>query len=183
MTTGYIGTPSVSKSPSGAARSLMQTGGHAFAPPAFYEFCKREKRLCDSQSGAKIVDLTPSLERELKWVNLAVNRQIRQRDDREATGKDDDWRLPSSREGDCEDFVILKKKELLERGWPASALLITVARQRRNNEGHTVLTVRTSEGDLILDNLTGSVKVWSATPYRYFARQSQRETGKWERIS
>ena len=37
------------------------------------------------------------------------------------------------------------------RGWPESKLLITVVRDE-NNEGHAVLTVRTDEGDFILDN-------------------------------
>ncbi|MHC2540142.1 putative transglutaminase-like cysteine proteinase [Sinorhizobium meliloti] len=83
--------------------------------------------------------------------------------------------------GDCEDFAILKKRELLKRGWPASALLLTVARYR--GEGHTVLTVRTSEGDLVLDNRTNSVRDWSRTPYNYFARQSQSNGKRWELIA
>jgi predicted transglutaminase-like cysteine proteinase len=82
--------------------------------------------------------------------------------------------------GDCEDFAILKKHELLKRGWPASALLLTVARYR--GQGHTVLTVRTNEGDLVLDNLTSSIKDWSRTPYNYFARQSQADGRRWELI-
>ena len=82
--------------------------------------------------------------------------------------------------GDCEDFAILKKRELVRRGWPGSVLLITVARS--GGEGHTVLTVRTNQGDLILDNRTSAIKDWSRTPYRYFARQSQANGKNWERI-
>jgi predicted transglutaminase-like cysteine proteinase len=159
----------------------MAMGGSALAPPAFYEFCRREERLCDSRSGAKRVALSAALERELAQVNASVNRRIRQRPDLETTGKADDWRLPTTA-GDCEDFAILKKSELMARGWPASALLITVARHRHSEEGHTVLTVSTSKGDLILDNLDNRIRNWSATPYRYFARQSQHATGEWQRI-
>ncbi|TIP90705.1 MAG: hypothetical protein E5X60_27240, partial [Mesorhizobium sp.] len=64
--------------------------------------------------------------------------------------------------------------------WPASALLLTVA--TLGGAGHTVLTVRTSKGDLVLDNRTGAIRNWSRTSYRYFARQSQSENGKWTRI-
>jgi predicted transglutaminase-like cysteine proteinase len=42
--------------------------------------------------------------------------------------------------------------------------------------------VRTSEGDLVLDNLTNSVRDWSSTPYNYFARQKQGDGRRWERI-
>jgi predicted transglutaminase-like cysteine proteinase len=82
--------------------------------------------------------------------------------------------------GDCEDFAILKKRELMRRGWPSSALLLTVARS--GGEGHTVLTVRTNDGDLVLDNRTFAIKDWSRTPYKYFARQSQSNGKNWERI-
>jgi predicted transglutaminase-like cysteine proteinase len=95
------------------------------------------------------------------------------------TGKADEWDLPKDR-SDCEDFAILKKSELIRLGWPRSALLLTVA--RRGGEGHTVLTVRTSEGDLVLDNRTLAIRDWSRTPYRYFARQSQSNGKLWERI-
>lgn len=157
----------------------METKGQAFAPPAFASFCGREPGLCSTSGGKKVVALKPGLSDELQQVNRAVNARIKERSDMANVGKDDDWRVPSAY-GDCEDFAILKKRELIKRGWPASALLLTVARYR--GEGHTVLTVRTSEGDLILDNLTSSVKDWSRTPYSYFARQAQGNGSRWERI-
>lgn len=157
----------------------METRGHAFAPPAFSPFCSREPRLCSTSGRSKVVALTPQRDAELQQVNRSVNSRIRERSDRETVGKADDWRVPTTA-GDCEDFAILKKKELVSRGWPASALLLTVARHR--GEGHTVLTVRTSEGDLILDNLTSTVRDWSKTPYQYFARQAQGNGRGWERI-
>ncbi|MEY9324219.1 putative transglutaminase-like cysteine proteinase [Sinorhizobium fredii] len=100
---------------------------------------------------------------ELSRVNVAVNTRFKERSDRGNVGKDDDWRVPA-RYGDCEDFTIAKKRELLKRGWPASALLLTVARSRSG--GHTVLTVRTSKGDLVLDNQTNAVRDWWRTPLR-----------------
>lgn len=161
------------------AGTIMKTAGNAFAPPAFAPFCAREPRLCKTGGGADTVALNQARAAELEQVNRAVNARIRERSDFSTSGRDDDWRLPTAY-GDCEDFAILKKHELLKRGWPASALLLTVARYR--GEGHTVLTVRTSGGDLVLDNLTNSIRDWSRTPYNYFARQSQADGRRWELI-
>lgn len=123
--------------------------------------------------------LRPGLSAQLSQVNRSVNSRITELSDQAVVGKDDDWRVPTA-SGDCEDIAILKKLELMKRGWPASALLLTVASY--HGDGHTVLTVRTNEGDLVLDNLTNSVRDWSSTPYSYFARQAQGNGRRWERI-
>lgn len=159
--------------------SSMQLVGHAFAPPAFYTFCKQERRLCSTTGAARSVKLTPERMKQLNSVNLSVNRRIREQHDIVSTGKDDVWNVPVN-VGDCEDFAILKKHELMKLGWPASALLLTVATHM--GEGHVVLTVRTDQGDMVLDNRTSRIRDWSRTPYRYFARQSQTSHGKWDRI-
>lgn len=160
-------------------KAMMVTKGYAFPPPASRSFCARQPRFCSTNGRIKQVALTPAHKAELEAVNRSVNGRIKERSDLATTGSDDDWRVPT-KEGDCEDIAILKKSELLKRGWPASALLLTVA--TLGGEGHTVLTVRTDKGDLILDNRTGAIRDWSRTSYRYFARQSQSENGKWMRI-
>ncbi|KQU64721.1 hypothetical protein ASC75_11865 [Aminobacter sp. DSM 101952] len=157
----------------------MTTVGYAFAPPAANTFCARQPGLCSTAGKTAVMALTDERMNDLKQVNASVNRRITQRNDAVTASGSDNWRLPTT-VGDCEDIAILKKSELRKRGWPASTLLLTVAHYR--GAGHTVLTVRTDKGDLILDNLTGSVRNWKSTPYRYFARQSQFETGRWSRI-
>ena len=54
--------------------------------------------------------------------------------------------------------------------------------RQRNGDGHAVLTVRTSLGDFILDNLEDEVKPWYATPYRYLKRQATFDSGRWVSI-
>ena len=76
----------------------------------------------------------------------------------------------------------MKRQMLLQRGWPASALLITVVRQA-NGDGHAVLTVRTDRADYILDNLNTEIKPWNETPYVYLKRQATQHSGKWEDIA
>ena len=46
-----------------------------------------------------------------------------------------------------------------------------------------MLTVRTSMGDFVLDNLQPKVLLWSATPYTYLKRQSETNSGVWVTIT
>ena len=158
----------------------MELIGRGFAPPAFYEFCRGHAGLCSTSSGRRIVPLTTAKLSDLQSVNSSVNHRIQSTTDQAVYGVEDKWAVPVNA-GDCEDFAILKKQELLRHGWPSAALLLTVARLRFSDEGHVVLTVRTSTGDLVLDNRNDAVKDWSRTPYRYYARQAQDGSG-WQRI-
>lgn len=163
-----------------AGGTEMELIGKGFGPPAFNAFCHRNGALCSTGAGARIVHLDPSRRAELQRLNTEINHRIRERSDRVVYGVEDNWTLPGAA-GDCEDFAILKKSELMKRGWPSAALLLTVARLRYSERGHVVLTVRTSDGDLVLDNRSNAVKDWSHTPYRYYARQAQKSAG-WDRI-
>ncbi len=163
-----------------AGGTEMQLKGKGFGPPAFRSFCGRLASICNTRSGARVVQLTDDKRQQLQSVNMAVNSRIRQQSDMRTNGVEDLWTIPT-KAGDCEDFAILKKRELMKRGWPAASLLLTVARLPFSNEGHVVLTARTSAGDLILDSRSNSVKDWSSTSYRYYARQSQNSAG-WDRI-
>ena len=84
--------------------------------------------------------------------------------------------------GDCEDYALEKRRELMNIGVPAGDLLMTVARQP-NGDGHAVLTVRTSLGEFILDNLQPKVLSWNDTDYTYLKRQSTENSGVWVTIN
>ena len=88
------------------------------------------------------------------------------------------WSYPDDGYGDCEDYVLLKRRMLIEAGWPRSALLITVVRDRKG-DGHAVLTVRTDKGEYILDNQNDKILPWSDTGYRFVKRQSQSDPNTW----
>src|SRR6478735_107663 len=96
-------------------------------------------------------------------------------------GKVEVWTYPSGK-GDCEDYVLLKRRMLIERGWPESTLLITVVRDE-NNEGHAVLTVRTDVGDLVLDNKRQQIVRWTDTPYTFVKQQSERNPLVWSSLT
>jgi predicted transglutaminase-like cysteine proteinase len=80
--------------------------------------------------------------------------------------------------GDCEDYVLMKRKMLIDAGWPREALLITVVRDK-NDEGHAVLTVKTDKGEFILDNQNENVVPWTETGYHFIKRQSQSDPNVW----
>ncbi len=122
--------------------------------------------------------LTDTVWGEVVNVNLAVNKTVKPMTDYDHYGKDEVWAYPDDGLGDCEDYVLEKRRELAQAGIPINDLLITVVR-KRDGEGHAVLTFRTDKGDYILDNLTDKVKPWDETPYKYLKRQSTTDTGRW----
>jgi predicted transglutaminase-like cysteine proteinase len=77
--------------------------------------------------------------------------------------------------------VLEKRRMLNGMGVPLSNLLITVVR-KPDGEGHAVLTVRTTKGDFVLDNLNDKVRSWDQTGYRFLKRQAIDNTGRWVSI-
>ena len=159
----------------------MVTGGITSQPIGHYEFCQKYMSECDIRS-----KLTPPPRvTEYGWkvvrdINKEVNSTIIAMTDLEVYGKDEAWEYPKTA-GDCEDFVLLKRRKLMERGLAVSDLLITVVR-KPDGEGHAVLTLRTNDGDFILDNLSDDVKLWTDTNYTYLKRQASFNTGRWVSI-
>lgn len=152
------------------------------APTGYTEFCRRSPRDCTEAPGrpGRVV-MNAKRWAELNSVNQRTNRAVRPTTDLQLYGTAEYWTYPS-RFGDCEDYVLLKRKRLIAMGWPPSALLITVLRDE-NNDGHAVLTAVTDRGDLVLDNKVDQVRPWSQTPYTYYLRQSRNDPRKWVTLS
>jgi predicted transglutaminase-like cysteine proteinase len=164
-----------------SAAPSMEIGGLTSQPIGHYEFCKLNPAECL----VKANDLAPyHLTRE-NWqmvfkVNQAVNKRVRPATDQDIYHKDEVWAYPVNY-GDCEDYVLLKRRVLIDKGIAPGNVLITVVR-KPDGEGHAVLTVRTDRGDFILDNLNEEVLNWEATEYRYLKRQSSQHSGRWVTI-
>lgn len=170
--------PSAAMAKESLSAPFMPKAGLTTRPAGYHEFCKHHRDECQIKTrGDARVHLTPGRWNDLVAVNSAVNRAITPVTDEELFGREEVWVYPSTK-GDCEDFVLLKRRDLIKRGWPIGSLLVTVVRQK-NGEGHAVLTVLTDRGDLVLDNLEEQVKVWSQTEYHYVKRQSEFDTGRW----
>ena len=161
------------------APSYMRVFGPADPPYAFWHFCDEYPADCARQrtiearfeaDGARLI--------QLDGVNRAVNHSVEPVTDLELYGVSDYWTLPVNGKGDCEDYALMKRHMLMAAGWPASALLMTVVLDERN-EGHAILTVRTASGDFILDNKTDQIVLWYKTPYHYVMRQSFLDPKSW----
>jgi predicted transglutaminase-like cysteine proteinase len=154
-------------------------GNETNAPIGWIDFCTQNPRDCaGSPTAPRDVVLTSKAWRDLVQVNNWVNTAIKPMTDLDHWGVVEKWSYPDDGYGDCEDYVLLKRRMLLQAGWPREALLITVVRDR-NNEGHAVLTVKTDKGDYILDNQAEDIVLWSETGYRFVKRQSQSDPNVW----
>ncbi|MEX3011324.1 transglutaminase-like cysteine peptidase [Hoeflea sp. TYP-13] len=153
------------------------------APKAFYEFCNKHPNQC--QVSGKVGPAMPMDRgrwKQLRSVNRQVNRSVREVTDKASWGKADVWSIVSpGQSGDCEDFALTKRKQLIAMGWSSSVLLVSVVRTRRG-EGHAVLTVRTSDGYLVLDNKTPFIRKARSTGYRFFTMQSPDNPRSWIRV-
>ena len=159
----------------------MATGGITSQPIGHAYFCQQFPQECQVKSRrTSAPKLTKKRWSDLVSVNNSANQSVEPITDQDYYGVEEHWTYPKDF-GDCEDYALLKRYMLLQRGWPESSLLITVVKQP-NGDGHAVLTVRTDRADYILDNLETKVTRWNKTPYKYLKRQSTNHTGKWTSI-
>ena len=166
------------ENPSAQDGIFMRIFGPAQPPHGFVRFCEATPQECASDHGQESrFDASPERLKELDEINRMVNKQIAPATDLEVYGVNEYWTLPRTR-GDCEDYALLKRHDLIEKGWPVSALLMTVVRDEKG-EGHAVLTARTQQGDFILDNKAEDVRLWSKTPYQFVMRQSYLNPKVW----
>lgn len=157
----------------------MEASGRTSQPIGHYDFCQRKPQECSIRP----VDRGPLALDQAVWgkidqVNRAVNQAVRPRSDLEIYGQEEWWAYPVNGVGDCEDYVLEKRRRLAAAGISLSNLLVTVVR-KRDGEGHAVLTVRTDRGDFILDNLNNELRPWQATGYSFLKRQASNHTGHW----
>ena len=155
----------------------MKVGGWTNPPVGYVDFCKHVPDECMIHGEGAAQTLTDRRWNDLQEVNTFVNRIVIPSTDRDFYQQDEVWALPETR-GDCEDYVLLKRKWLTERGWPTGALLVTVVFDEVG-DGHAVLLVRTSSGDFVLDNKTDTIRAWQDTAYRFVKRQSVNDPNRW----
>src|SRR5262249_35464115 len=140
---------------------FISVGAGARPPIGWIEFCAERVKECDTRPvEARDVLLTPKSWKDLTRINKWVNDAVKPITDLEHWGVVERWSYPDDGYGDCEDYVLLKRRMLMQAGWPRQALLITVVRDKRG-DGHAVLTVKTDKGEFVLDNQNEDVLLWS----------------------
>jgi predicted transglutaminase-like cysteine proteinase len=169
-------------SPAAAAGSAMQTGARTTQPVGHYELCQSRPEECRQKSPRRApVELSRRLWAEMIAINDSVNATVAPMTDMEMWGRQEVWSYPAG-QGDCEDYALEKRRQLMAIGVPSGDVLMTVVRQP-NGDGHAVLTVRTSLGDFVLDNLETHIAAWEDTPYTFLKRQSEYNSGVWVKIT
>jgi predicted transglutaminase-like cysteine proteinase len=175
-----------SAQPSAAARGSIseQTSivelGPTLSPFQHVRFCQRYPADCEPNSrGDEVVELNSETLGLLKRVNRQVNTVIVSVRKDYSSPLDASWTIAPKR-GDCNDYSVTKRHELIQRGLPSSALRLSVVKTTEG-EGHLVLVVATTGGDLILDNLTDEIRYWKQTEYRWLKIQSKSDPHFWVR--
>ena len=162
--------------------AFARVTGSTSIPIGHAQFCQTHASECTFNSTVvETMTLNQDVWNELLAVNAEFNATVTPVTDEQLYQTVEFWTYPNGA-GDCEDFVLAKRRALIQKGWAPSTLLIAVVRQV-NGDGHAVLMARTDRGDLILDNLNGLVKLWNQTPYQYVKRQSQSHAGQWVDIA
>jgi len=157
----------------------IAVGNVTRAPIGWIEFCVEYKPQCNTRPEApRDIVLSAKVWSDLNKVNLWVNHTIKPMTDMEHWGVVERWNYPDDGYGDCEDYVLFKRRLLMRAGWPREALLITVVRDKKG-DGHAVLTVKTNRGEFILDNEVNEILPWNKTGYRFVKRQSQSDPNLW----
>jgi predicted transglutaminase-like cysteine proteinase len=176
------GATLVGVSPAIAAseRPTFVSIGESTRPPiGWVEFCTELPRECaGATSTPRDVVLSAKTWKDLVRINSLVNDTIKPITDIEHWGVVERWSYPDDGYGDCEDYVLLKRRMLMQAGWPREALLVTVVRDKKG-EGHAVLTVKTDKGEFVLDNQNPDILHWFDTGYRFVKRQSQGDPNTW----
>ncbi len=156
--------------------SYLQVVSASPPPSGARQLCRQYNWACSTKAS---VSMSSQQEMQIiQRVNLQVNATTRSVTDQSQYRIAERWALPTSRGGDCEDFALLKKRDLIRAGVDPSKLLIATVLDKQRN-AHAVLVYRSAAGDLVLDNLTNQIKPWSATQYLFLRMQNPRKPSGW----
>lgn len=167
-----------SRSPEVASAPQATIFGKSLPPVGYVSFCARGEEECKFTGGkAERLAMSPESWNMLNQVNSYVNGKIKPMNDIDLYHVAEMWAYPTTA-GDCEDYVLLKKRYLQGMGFSPDELLITVLLDEKG-DGHAVLTVTTDGGDFILDNRRDEILRWDQTDYKFLKRQSQTDPKQW----
>ncbi len=172
-----------------SSKSAFPVNGHVIAgaeqvlaPFAHVRFCAAHREQCQVKRNSirkSRMRMTPERFAMLERINLSVNNAIIPQADQPGL-LGDTWTLAPSR-GDCDDYAVSKRAELLAKGWSSRSLLLVSATLPDRQE-HLVLVVRTSAGDVVLDNLRRDVRPVSAVRYDWRSIQDESNPAFWRRV-
>lgn len=155
-----------------AAASVIPTGSKIATPAGWKYFCRRHQSGCAAWQAPVVINLT-----EKKWQTISVVNRTENLDIRPVDAGPQ-WHLPVGNRGDCKEYTLEKREKLLEAGFPASALLVTIVNDLAG-ELHMILVVKTDRGDFVLDNLSSGIVAWDKTGYMFLQQQAPEDPNLW----
>ena len=176
---GFVGSPMALR----GALQYIRFDAPTLPPMAFTQFCMRYPDECKPRHIAfRGSRLRLNAERwaDLSEVNRDVNAAIEPEANLEGLAGEK-WLLNPAR-GDCNDYAVSKRHELLARGWPSRALLLSEV-VTRGGDHHLVLVIRSFAGDFVLDSLSEGIVPWFKAPYRWVRIQTPGDSRLWSTIS
>lgn len=160
------------------ASGWLKTGGQASRPFGHVEYCAASKGDCAKRKAASNL---PSVSlAKLRAVNRSVNKSIKPVSDKDLYGTREKW-VKGARAGDCEDYALTKRARLSALGVSKANLLLAIGRSA--GEAHTVLVVRTRDGDFVLNNLSDEVTPISRSTLGISKIQSPTDGSDWLRVT
>lgn len=158
---------------------FISTRGPVAAPTGAKKLCQRYQWACDHSGMAD--PKNPLSLKQIRSLNRKINRKYREISDQQQYGQKEYWAPLTKRGGDCEDFALTKKYNLIHYGVPPESLVISTVLDKRRN-AHAVLILLTRQGDYVLDNLTNQMKLWNRTGYFYLRMQNPEAPHLWENV-
>jgi predicted transglutaminase-like cysteine proteinase len=151
------------------------------APFQHVRFCLRYPSDCKSNPAENDqIDLDAETSELLKHINHSVNLSIIPTIKDYGTNLGDGWTIAPDT-GDCNDYAVTKRHELLESGLPSKALRLSVVKTP-SGIGHLVLVVVPTKGDVVMDNLTEVIRPWQSTDYHWLKIQSATDSKFWYEV-
>jgi predicted transglutaminase-like cysteine proteinase len=161
--------------------SPIVEGSPTLAPFQHVRFCLRYPVDCKSDPAEnQRIDLNTETFELLKRVNHSVNAAIAPAPKSYGPDLEDGWTIAPAA-GDCNDYAVTKRHELLQSGLPAKALRLSVVKTA-SGIGHLVLVVATTRGDIVMDNLTEAIRPWQSTDYNWLKIQSAADARFWYEV-
>jgi predicted transglutaminase-like cysteine proteinase len=160
------------------ASAAIVEGAPTLAPFQHVRFCLRYASECKSDpAGEERISLSPETTQLLDRVNRTVNAAITPTVKGYGSNLQDGWNIAPAI-GDCNDYAVTKRHELTQNGLPAKSLRLAVVKTP-SGIGHLVLVAATTKGDVVLDNLTATIRPWQQTGYQWLKIQSAGEARFW----
>ena len=163
------------------APALIAEASPTLAPFQHVRFCLHYPSECKSNPTEDArIDLNAEISDLLRRVNHSVNMLITPTLKNYGPELQDGWTIAPVI-GDCNDYAVTKRHELLESGLPAKALRLSVVKTS-SGIGHLVLVVVTTKGDVVMDNLSEAIRPWQSTNYHWLKIQSANDARFWHEV-